>query len=128
MNRVMVLLDAIRDHLDLHNLPPVASVVVRDGADPITVQLAGRHLPDVARGLLMWADTLDGVTASIWRVPSGSSVHVDIHGRTPCGLPVVVYGGVRFSETVFPDLPAGARQEMPVFVLRGWAKPEEVAA
>jgi len=128
MNRVMVLLDAIRDHLDLHNLPRVVSVGVRDGADPITVQLAGSHLPDVARDLLAWAGSLDGVTASIWRVPSGNSVHVDIQGRTPCGLPVVVYSGVPFSEDLFPDLPAGARQEMPVFVLRGWAKPEEVAA
>ena len=73
-----------------------------------------RHWP---RGLLRWAATLDEVTASIWRVPDGGSVHLSITGRMPCGVPVDVYGGVHFDEAVFPDLPAGARQDMPVFVL-----------
>jgi hypothetical protein len=34
---------------------------------------------------------------------------------------------VPFCDKVFPDLPAGAKQDMPVFVLRGWVEPGEVA-
>ncbi|MFE0027689.1 hypothetical protein [Amycolatopsis sp. NPDC059021] len=128
MNKVMVFLDAIRDHLDLHQLPPVASVKVTSMSDPIAVQLDVDGLADVARALLVWANTLEVVTASLWRVPSGERVHLHVAGRTPCGVPVEIYSGVAFSEDVFPDLPAGARQDMPVFVLRGWADGGEVAA
>ncbi|MFE0022350.1 hypothetical protein [Amycolatopsis sp. NPDC059021] len=128
MNPVMVFLDAIRDHLDLHELPPVCSVVVTKWTDPITVQLDTSTLAETARALRVWANTLDEVSASLSRMPGGHSVHLRVRGRTPCGIPVEVYGAVPFSEDVFPDLPAGARQDMPVFVLRGWADRGEVAA
>lgn len=128
MNRVLVFLDAIRDHLDSFALPPAASVRVGVVPDPITVQLDADRLEDVARGLLTWAGSLEEVTASLWRPRHGGSVHLEISGRTPCGIPVVVYGGVRFDEATFPDLPAGMRQEMPVFLLRQWNTPGEVAA
>ncbi|GAB3709379.1 hypothetical protein GCM10027598_14450 [Amycolatopsis oliviviridis] len=128
MNRLMVFLDAIRDHLDSFALPPTASVRVGVGPDPITVQLDSDRLEDVARGLLTWAASLDDVTASLWRPAGGGSVHLEPSGRTPCGIPVVVYGSVWFDEATFPDLPAGMRQEMPVFVLRQWNTPGEVAA
>ncbi|WP_435832081.1 hypothetical protein [Amycolatopsis japonica] len=85
-------------------------------------------MTDVARSLVVWADSLENVSTSIWRVPHGGRVHLEVHGRTPCGIPVVVYGGVWFDEATFPDLPAGMRQEMPVFVLRQWNSPGEVAA
>ena len=58
----------------------------------------------------------------------GRSVHLSVTGRTPCGIPVLVYGGVSHDPAVFPDLPAGARQDMPVFQLRQWSRPGEVAA
>ncbi|HET6287880.1 MAG TPA: hypothetical protein VFG15_14165 [Amycolatopsis sp.] len=128
MNRLMVFLDAIRDHLDSFALPPAASVRVGLGPDPITVQLRSGQLEDVARGLLAWANSLEDVKASLWRPERGESVHLELSGRTPCGIPVVVYGGVWFDEATFPDLPAGMRQEMPVFVLRQWNTPREVAA
>ncbi|MFD9895057.1 hypothetical protein ACFWY9_37410 [Amycolatopsis sp. NPDC059027] len=128
MNPVMVFLDAIRDHLDLHELPPVGSIDVTKWSNPITVQLDVDGLADVARALLVWANTLDAVTAQIQRMRTVGSVHLSISGRTPCGAPVLVYGSVPFSEDVFPDLPAGAKQDMPVFVLRGWADAGEVAA
>jgi hypothetical protein len=130
MNTLMVFLDAIRDHLDLHQLPPVASLNIGGRPSrPVTVQLGARGgLAEVAGGLLAWVGTLDGVTASIWRVPDGGSVHLSINGRMPCGVPVDVYSGVPFDETVFPDLPADTRQDMPVFVLHSWARPEGVAA
>jgi hypothetical protein len=78
--------------------------------------------------LLAWVDTVDAVSASVWRVPGGGSVHLSITGRIVCGVPVRMFGGVPFRDKVFPDLPAAANQDMPVFVLRGWAEPGEVAA
>ncbi|KDN19466.1 hypothetical protein [Amycolatopsis rifamycinica] len=128
MNRLMVFLDTIRDHLDLHQLPPVATLTVRTWSDPLTVQLDAHRLSDVAGALLTWANTLDDVAASLWRTSDGDSVHLSITGRTPCGIPVHVYSGVHFDPAVFPDLPAGARQDMPVFQLRQWTRPGEVAA
>ncbi|MGW4059109.1 hypothetical protein ACWEGE_12555 [Amycolatopsis sp. NPDC004747] len=128
MNRLMVFLDTIRDHLDLHQLPPVATLTVRTWSDPLTVQLDAHQLSDVAGALLTWANTLDDVAASLWRTSDGDSVHLSITGRTPCGIPVHVYSGVHFDPAVFLDLPAGARQDMPVFQLRQWTRPGEVAA
>ena len=128
MNRLMVFLDAIRDYLDSFALPPASSVRVGVGADPITVQLDSRRLEDVARGLLAWADSLEDVKTSLWRPEGGASVHLELSGRTPCGIPIVVYGGVWFDEATFPDLPSGMRQDMPVFLLRQWNTPGEVAA
>ncbi|MEU3625521.1 hypothetical protein BS329_06430 [Amycolatopsis coloradensis] len=128
MNRVLVYFDAISDHLDSYAFPPVASVRVGFGPDPVSVQLDTDGLTDVARSLVAWADSLENVTAAIWRVPHGGSVHLEIQGRAPCGIPVTVYGGVQFDEATFPDLPAGMRQEMPVFVLRQWSTAGEVAA
>ncbi|WP_410639357.1 hypothetical protein [Amycolatopsis sp. lyj-346] len=129
MNTTMVFLDAIRDHLDLHGFGPVASVLVTSDSAPVTVQLgAPRELPEVASALMTWAGTLDDVSAQVWRTPTTKSVHLIVNGRMPCGVPVHVYGAVDFSEDVFPDLPAGVRQDMPVFVLRQWSRLGEVAA
>ncbi|MFI5607564.1 hypothetical protein [Amycolatopsis sp. NPDC051903] len=128
MNQLMVFLDAIRDHLDLHQLPPVASLDVTAWSRPITVQLDVDGLSDVARALLVWANTLDDVTATLWRVQQGVSVHLSIIGRTPCGIPVRVFGAVPFDPSTFPDLPAGAKQPMAVYMLRDWMAPGEVAA
>jgi hypothetical protein len=129
MNTTMVFLDAIRDHLDLHVFGPVSSVMVTSDSRPVAVQLGtARDLSGVASALVTWAGTLDDVSAEIWRTPPGSSVHLIVNGRMPCGVPVHVYGGVDFSEDVFPDLPAGSRQDMPVFVLRQWSRSGEVAA
>jgi hypothetical protein len=129
MNPLMTYLDSIRDHLDLYDLPPVWDVEVSVLSEPVRVHLKGADLPEVAAGLLAWVDTLELVTASLWRTPSGESVHLSITGRLAGGVPVRVYAGADFSETVFPDLPTDTRQDMPVFVLRGWSdKGEEVAA
>jgi hypothetical protein len=128
VNTLMVFLDAIRDHLDLHQLPPVCTVNVRTRSCPVAVQLDVDGLPDVAWGLLRWANTLDEVTASLWRVPDVDRVHLTVNGRTPCGVPIEVYSSVDFDADVFPDLPDGARQDLPVFQLRQWTRPGEVAA
>ncbi|MFJ9780643.1 hypothetical protein ACIRSS_13735 [Amycolatopsis sp. NPDC101161] len=128
MNRLMIFLDAIRDHLDSHQLPPVATVDVNAWSSPITVQLDVDGLPEVARALVVWTQTLEDVSARLWRLVDGKWVHISVTGRTPCGIPVQVYGVVRFEPSTFPDLPAGAKQDMPVYVLRGWSSPEGVAA
>lgn len=128
MNRLMVYLDTIRDHLDLHQLPPVASLRVGVRSNPVSVQLDVDGLAEVSRALLVWAGSLDEVRASIWRAPESGSVHLDVHGRTPCGVPVEVYGCVEFDADVFPDLPAQVRQDLPLFVLHQWDTTGEVAA
>ncbi|ADJ47654.1 hypothetical protein AMES_5829 [Amycolatopsis mediterranei S699] len=128
MNRLMIFLDAIRDHLDSHQLPPAASVDVNAWSSPITVQLDVDGLAKVARALLVWSQTLEDVSARLWRLVDGKWVHISITGRTPCGIPVAVFGVVRFEPSTFPDLPAGAKQDMPVYLLRGWSTPGEVAA
>ncbi|OXM59956.1 hypothetical protein [Amycolatopsis vastitatis] len=128
MNRLMVFLDAIRDHLDSHHLPPAASVDVNAWSSPITVQLDVDGLPEVARALLVWSQTLEDVSARLWRLCDSKWVHISITGRTPCGIPVQVFGVVRFEPSTFPDLPAGAKQDMPVYLLRCWTTPGEVAA
>ena len=128
MNRLMIFLDAIRDHLDSYQLPPAASVDVHAWSSPITVQLDVDGLREVSRALLVWTRTLEDVSARLWRLVDGRWVHLSISGRTPCGIPVVVFGVVRFEPSTFPDLPAGAKQDMAVFLLRGWSSPGEVAA
>ncbi|SFQ63615.1 hypothetical protein [Amycolatopsis rubida] len=122
MNRLMVFLDAIRDHLDSHALPPACSVEVTPESGPVRVQLDTCDLPGVARGLSVWASTLDGSRASLRRTGDGKRVLVSLTGRTPCGVPVRVYGGVPFDPAAFPDLPLRTDQDMPVWLLRQWAR------
>ena len=128
MNRLVIFLDAIRDHLDSYQLPPAASVDVNAWSGPILVQLDIDGLTEVSRALLVWCQTLEDVSARLWRLVDGRWVHLSITGRTPCGIPVLVFGVVRFEPSTFPDLPAGAKQDMPVSLLRGWSTPGEVAA
>jgi hypothetical protein len=47
---------------------------------------------------LLWAHTLDEVTADWWRT-SGDSLHITIDGRTNSGLRMHLYIGVPFTET-----------------------------
>jgi hypothetical protein len=128
VNRLMIFLDGIREHLASYQLPPAASVDVNAWSSPITVQLDVDGLPEVSRALLVWTQTLEDVSARLWRLLDGTWVHISISGRTPCGIPVVVFGVVRFEPSSFPDLPAGVKQDMPVYLLRGWSSPGEVAA
>ncbi|MEU3620981.1 hypothetical protein BS329_11630 [Amycolatopsis coloradensis] len=127
MNRLMVFLDAIRDHLDEHVLPPAALVSVSSHLDPISVQLDVDVLNKVAAALLRWVSTLDTVAGSIVRTP-GDSVVLSVTGRTPCGVPVKVYGVVAYNSDTFPDLPVSTRQDLPMAALHGWATAEGVAA
>ncbi|HEX6404236.1 MAG TPA: hypothetical protein VF003_13915 [Pseudonocardiaceae bacterium] len=60
----------------------------------VTVQLPHREPAAVAHGLLAWADTLTQVTAQVWRVPHGDSVHLSITGSMTASASVLVYGGL----------------------------------
>ncbi|MCG3756321.1 hypothetical protein [Amycolatopsis sp. Poz14] len=128
MNRLMVFLDAIRDHLDSHALPPACSVEVTTWAAPVTVALDTDTVPGVVAGLATWAATLDGARVSLWRTPDGARVQLELTGRTPCGIPVRVYGGVPFDPSTFPDLLPETDQDLPVWLLREWARAGEAAA
>ena len=127
------LLDSVRDHLASSSVPArIAAVEVLstslDG-DFACVQLCGMDLPALAFALLAWADTLTEVTATAWRPPSGDRVHLSVSGRLADGLPIKVYSGVPYLETVFgADLQPDGRQRVALGVLRAWAMGGAVAA
>ncbi|HWR48061.1 MAG TPA: hypothetical protein VN327_10695 [Pseudonocardiaceae bacterium] len=95
----MDLLDAFRSHFDQFELPDLYSVhvITGSGGPRVSAQLAAHHPPQIATGLLAWADTLTDVTAEAWRVPSGDSVHLSVIGRLAEDVTVRVYGGVPFT-------------------------------
>ncbi|HEX2297657.1 MAG TPA: hypothetical protein VHH34_03915, partial [Pseudonocardiaceae bacterium] len=90
------LLDTIRTHLAQFELPELCSVTVTASTRALQVsgQLACQEAPEIAAALLAWADTLTDLAGQAWRVPDGSSVHLSITGRLPCGTSVQVYSGV----------------------------------
>jgi hypothetical protein len=45
--------------------------------------------------LLLWAYTLDQVSARWWHTPDGR-LHPSIHGRASTGVALKVYGGITF--------------------------------
>ncbi|MEC3978620.1 hypothetical protein [Amycolatopsis sp. H20-H5] len=128
MNPLMVFLDAIRDHLDEHELPPASTVSVSTWSSPISVLLDVNRVAAVSSALLRWASTLDLVSASIMRTEVSGSVHLAVRGRTSCGVPIQVYGAVAFDDDLFPDLPRNIRQNLPLHTLRGWTDNEGAVA
>ncbi|MDI5979603.1 hypothetical protein [Amycolatopsis magusensis] len=121
---VLAFLDAVRGHLRAHVLPAPVGVQVTTWTKPVTVMLDEQGVTRLAGALVKWANTLTEVSASVWRTPGGDSVHLDVSGRVPSGVPVRVYGGVAYDASVFPDLPADTHQDVEVAQLRAW----EVAA
>ncbi|HZS22100.1 MAG TPA: hypothetical protein VFA63_14095, partial [Pseudonocardiaceae bacterium] len=62
----------------------------------IAIQAGGRQDPlDHLAELLLWAFTLEQVTAQWWHTRDGH-LHLTIHGRTAAGMAVKVYGGIPF--------------------------------
>lgn len=125
------LLGTIRAHLTAVELPQVYSVnlVTTHGGSAVSMQLACHHLPDIASGLLAWAETLTNVTAEVWRVPSGDSVHLSVIGRFSEGVPIRVYGGVAFTKNgIGADLTPDTSATVPLAVLREQTTLGEVTA
>jgi hypothetical protein len=62
----------------------------------ITIQ-AGHHQNalDLLGELLLWAYTLDQVSAQWWHTPGGR-LHISVHGRASTGVALRVYGGIPF--------------------------------
>lgn len=124
MNSIVDLLDSVRTHLAQFELPALWSIDVTASAvgPKVSVQLDCDQLPEVAGGLLTWADTLSEITAGAWRVPRGDSVHLSVIGRLSDGAMVRVYGAVPLAGLdVGADLASGARTTIPLTVLRAMA-------
>lgn len=110
----LTLLEAVRSHLTAHHLPDdeMYSITLYPRGRPdyrVMVQLSeDGHRTSVAR-LLGWAATLSVGHLEVWRVPTGESVHLSVHGVLPGGITVRVFTDVPFTETtVGADLTPGA--------------------
>jgi hypothetical protein len=126
MNSTIDLLAAIGAHLAEFELPATASVHVAAAMSgpQVTVQLGWRAPAAIAQGLLAWTDSLTEVSAGLWRVPQGESVHLSVTGRLPGGAAVQVYGGMRVTDrSVGADLAAEATKTLPLATLRHLATP-----
>ena len=131
MTSIVDLLAAISAHLAAFELPPVASIHITAGmaAPQVSVQLTHRDPATVTQGLLAWADTLTQVTAQVWRVPHGDSVHLSIIGSMAAGVSVLVYGGLPTNRGgLGTDLTPGARTTVPLAALRHAATIQEASA
>src|SRR5688500_4753436 len=97
MNTRHVLL-SVGEHLGGFDLADPVMVTVRPcPIGPMgSVQLSGHSLPALASQLLAWADTLDNVTATVWRpaYPDDDQIHVEIRGSLTDDTPVKVFGGL----------------------------------
>lgn len=115
------LLGAIHTHLADFELPDMWSVQVGGSrlGPQVNVQLIHRDPPEIADALLAWADTLDGVIAESWRVPTGESVHLSVTGRLPGGVSIKVYGFLPFRNSgTGGDLEPNATATIPLQTLR----------
>ena len=129
MTTTVDLLDSLRAHLTEFELPDLCSVhVTRSLSGPnVTAQLARHTPPQIASGLLAWADTLTNVTAEAWRVPRGNSVHLLVIGCLPGEVSIRVYGGVAFTpHGLGCDLAPDASTTVALAVLRERATLGEV--
>ncbi len=124
---VVVLLDSLRAHLTAFELPELCSVHVTRYGPNVTAQLACHTPPQIAGALLIWADTLTGITTEAWRAPSGDSVHLSVIGQLPGGVWVRIYGGVPFTtHGIGADLAPNACTTVALAVLRERATLGEV--
>jgi hypothetical protein len=77
-------------------LPEPALVSLEPTVNRITIQPGGWQDPlDHLAELLLWAYTLEQVTAQWWHTRDGH-LHLTIHGRTTTGVAVKVYGAIPF--------------------------------
>jgi hypothetical protein len=127
MTTTVDLLDSLRTHLAAFELPQLCSVHVTGCGPEVTAQLACRTSSQIAGALLIWADTLTDVTAEVWRVPRGDSVHLSVLGQLPGGVSVRVYGAAPFTEhAIGGDLAPDTTTSVTLAILRERATVEEV--
>jgi hypothetical protein len=95
--RLAALTETWRALLTDCSLPEPAVVSLEPTVNRITIQAGGGQDPlDHLAELLLWAYTLDQVTAQWWHTPEGN-LHLTIHGRTTAGVAFKVYGGIPFA-------------------------------
>ena len=131
MNTTLELLDCIHAHLAAFELPELWSVnITASSVGPrASVQLAEHQPPEIARGLLIWADTLADVTVEAWRVPCGDCVHLSVTGELADGTAVCVFGGVPFTgRGLGAELEPDSGTVVPLATLRAIATVGEVTA
>jgi len=127
MTTAVALLDAIRAHLAEFELPQLCSVHASIHGPNVSAQLCCQDAPELAAGLLAWADTLAEPAAEAWRVPDGDSVHLSVTGRLPGGVSVHVYGAMPFTARgPGGDLAPGATAPVLLATLRHVTTPGEV--
>ncbi|MGW4593198.1 hypothetical protein ACWEKJ_38270 [Amycolatopsis thermoflava] len=80
-------------HLRDFPLPEPCRVTFDPDGLEIQVQVAPGGVVTHLAELLLWAYTLDQVTATWWRTEH-DSLHVTIHGRSQSGARFLVYGGI----------------------------------
>jgi hypothetical protein len=91
-----MLASAFWTHLREHLLPEPCTVTLDPGASEVEVQVSpGLAVPHLAE-LLLWAYTLDQVTATWWHT-NHETLHITIRGRTAGGAQFRVYGGISFT-------------------------------
>ncbi|MGB9281344.1 MAG: hypothetical protein WCB57_14865 [Pseudonocardiaceae bacterium] len=120
------LLTTLSTHLAAFELPAIASVHVTAAIpEPqVTVQLPHLDPATLTQGLLAWVDTLTEVTAEMWRVPQGDSVHLSVTGLLSSGAAVRVYGGVRVTDRgLGADLDSDTTTTLRLTTLRHLANP-----
>jgi hypothetical protein len=119
MTTTVDLLDSLRAHLAAFELPDLCSVHVTRYGPNVTAQLTCHAPPQIAGALLIWADTLTGVTIEAWRMPSGDSVHLSVLARLPDGASIRVYGGMPFTQNgIGAELAPDASATVPLAMLR----------
>lgn len=95
--RLATLTEAWRALLADCAMPEPALVSLEPTINRITIQAGSRQNPlDHLGELLLWAYTLEQVTAEWWHTSNGH-LHLTIHGRTPTGMALKVYGGLPFN-------------------------------
>jgi hypothetical protein len=95
--RLTALTEAWRAFLRDCPLAEPAMVSLEPTLYRITIQTGHHHNAlDHLGELLLWAHTLDQVSARWWHTPDGS-LHISIDGRASTGVALKVYGGIPFA-------------------------------
>jgi hypothetical protein len=101
----------------------------RDG-EAVTFQLdCETSLSELSRSMLAWADTLTGVTASVFRYERADGddrMHLYVYGQLTDGTKVAVYGAADYLPAL--GLESGARRPLDLVQLEAWAADRAVAA
>lgn len=131
--RLSGLLAAVAEHLAVFADVPMPVLVNTYAGwckeEPVTFQLdCETTLSELSRSMLAWADTLTGVTASVYRYEraDGDRMHLYVYGQLTDGTKVAVYGAADYLPAV--ELESGTRRPLDLAQLQAWAADTAVAA